>query len=163
MTQVQITEYKSHSVDAFVSLTTSLWHKCCHQTFLHPLVERSITRMQFGQWHGCRLLSVNYIQSVHLCHWPPVNDTNAVWSVTGMQITEFKSHLVSAFVSLTMNADTKFLFAPSYRTVNDMDAVLDFINTYYLVKIEASDWSIAQNACFSLVWRSIRIFLKGAA
>ena len=40
------------------------WHECQNQAFLHSLIEWSMTRMQFGQWHGCRLLSVNHTQCI---------------------------------------------------------------------------------------------------
>ena len=83
MTRMQITECKSHSVCAFVSLTTSQWHECRHQTFLHPLIERSMTRMQFGQWHRCRLLSVNHTHCIRVIDH---------WSMTRMQLLSYSKN-----------------------------------------------------------------------
>ena len=93
--------------------------------------------MQFGQWHGCRLLSVYHTQCIRVIDrrsmtqmptpgffaplYRAVNDTNAVWSMTRMQIAECISHSVHLchwpLVNDT-NADTCTIIS-HYRAVND--------------------------------------------
>ena len=70
-----------------------------------------MTPMRFGQWHQCRLLSVDHTKwsmtpmhfgQWHKCRDPgsfaspyrTVNDTDAFWSMTRMQVTECESHSV---------------------------------------------------------------------
>ena len=131
-----------NTLSALVSLTIGQWYKCRNQAFLHFFIERSMTRMQLGQWHGYRMMSVNHTQCMRVIDhrsmkrmpepgffalpYRAVNDTNAVRSMTRMQIAEYKSDSVHSchWPSVNdTNAGTRLFCTSLYRAVNDTNAV----------------------------------------